>query len=608
MSDTVMNATSLAISAVALVSLYDVCAKGCKFVSRAKSTSRKAQESLSNIETQRCRLKIWARERGLRAENPNLTRLEHDLNISDVRQIIHNSLTSIENNVCEIDTLRDKYGLAFDDIHAPSGAETLPVTFSGDPVHHPAITASKDSWEARIAERSGRLSKMLKASYSFTDEAKLDELTDTLTRHVNDLWNTMMSDRLAQIERQLSTEVLAGARQQASLHVLLRTSNDPTIRRHAGNQIASRQLDDRLDQTEGVQRHQRKISLFTLKLPSSIDTDAPRATGDLKRGNGRGQARVLVEWKKGPWAEDEVRMEARVDNLAIMLGRMKAGTGGESYRVLTCEGYFEHTEKHTFGIVYSFPKHADPLRMPVSLYDILTKNSQYLSAVPSLDARLELSKHLVISLNELHCSGWLHKQISSKSIIFFWPEAAPGQERAPAVFPEESLNHPYIVSFDLSRPTKDAWGTEEKSAASGKTMDLRRHPDQNANRSARRHDIYSLGLVLLEIGQWKRLEDMVRPEECGSFHEKAPSQAEILGFQVGKTYRAVVDKMLRSVKEDKYTWRESSTVLPGEHKVMHETNSAEAAESKMMLDFYYDVVDKLVCIARPIILLFRPVA
>ena len=600
MSDTGMNVTSLAVSAVGLAALWDVCVKGCSFVSRAQATSDKAQQSLARIEAERCRLNIWGRTWGM-SDNMkcvDLTRLEHDLNLGDVRKIIHNNLTSISKAVCEIETLKDKYGLEFEDLHPRTGADTIPSKISGDPVHHPAVSASVQSWEAHSAQRDKDLTVLKKASFSFTDDKRLDELAKTLSEHVRQLWDMMMAETMKRIEQQLDAEILAGNNRWSNLELLLEAIDRPAIRRHVDNQIAKRRLESQQEQISCVYKPQKKI-LGRIKLEPSAGASDPRVLADLERDNRTGPIRVLVEWKRGPWADEDAarRMEARVDGLAIMLGRMTSDPAGDASRVLRCEGYFEHTEKDTFGLVYRFPDHSDPLRAPVSLYGLLDgENSLMAKDPPSLDSRVQLAKQLVRSLHEIHCSGWLHKQISSKNIVFFWPRAAPGGDDGQTPLSEASLGAPYIVSFDLSRPTGETWGTEEKHVSHGHAVDLRRHPDQSAHPSARRHDIYSLGLVLMEIASWQPIESIV--EEHDSFHERILEELEPLDFEVGKGYRGAVEMMLRSVKEEKYTWREAAAGQLDEHVVADQNAVVEAAEKKMLLDFYYEVVDRLV---RPVL-------
>jgi serine/threonine protein kinase len=114
---------------------------------------------------------------------------------------------------------------------------------------------------------------------------------------------------------------------------------------------------------------------------------------------------------------------------------------------------------------------------------------------------------LAISLSGFHSVGWLHKSISPYNILFF----VEGSRQA------GWLKEPYLTGFNHSRkgdalaftvgPTTDQIGRKYY------------HPNYVDTHGpqvwyAPRFDYYSLGLVLLEIGPWQALEDMVAGKPC----------------------------------------------------------------------------------------------
>ncbi|CAI4214028.1 unnamed protein product [Parascedosporium putredinis] len=121
------------------------------------------------------------------------------------------------------------------------------------------------------------------------------------------------------------------------------------------------------------------------------------------------------------------------------------------------------------------------LRAPVALKSLLGME-RVLGIDASLGARFRLARKLVRAVCLLHSSGWLHKNIRAQSSIYGFDMVGKGM---------------------LKNVAKD-------STVSGFTLDYYQHPAKHANpRRLYRHayDVYSLGILLLEIGLWKELHD-----------------------------------------------------------------------------------------------------
>lgn len=99
----------------------------------------------------------------------------------------------------------------------------------------------------------------------------------------------------------------------------------------------------------------------------------------------------------------------------------------------------------------------------------------------------------------LHSVDWLHKGLRSHNILFFNPPNSLPKYHSPTIsgfayarpnLPEEKTDRPL-------RPSKD---------------DIYRHPDVvrgAAPRSQKSHDIYSLGVVLVEIAYWQPIDQIM---------------------------------------------------------------------------------------------------
>lgn len=127
----------------------------------------------------------------------------------------------------------------------------------------------------------------------------------------------------------------------------------------------------------------------------------------------------------------------------------------------------------------------------------------------SLTARIKLATAIVECVERLHAVNWLHKGIRSQNILFFRNENENEDGNV-------DIMKPYLSGFDYSRPAQNTEMTEKPPE--NPAHDLYRHPlaHGNARDSSssspgyRKHyDIYSLGIVLLEIFFWKPIHEIV---------------------------------------------------------------------------------------------------
>ncbi|KAI5841303.1 hypothetical protein BZA05DRAFT_385302 [Tricharina praecox] len=124
---------------------------------------------------------------------------------------------------------------------------------------------------------------------------------------------------------------------------------------------------------------------------------------------------------------------------------------------------------------------------PISLSAAITIHHSHR---PTLGQRFQIAKTLATTVFQLHSVGWLHKSIRSENILFF---GAPGQ----------MYSQQYLVGFEFSRDENDTSTMEQDDALE---RNIYRHPDRQGPPDTRfsvLHDIYSLGVILLEIGLWR---------------------------------------------------------------------------------------------------------
>jgi hypothetical protein len=211
---------------------------------------------------------------------------------------------------------------------------------------------------------------------------------------------------------------------------------------------------------------------------------------------------------------------------------------------IDCLGYTDDAANSRYGLVYKAPASShSTLKTLISSPDLKT---------PDLDDRIHLAQTLAVAVWSLHSLDWLHKSLCSSNILFF-PSAFSTSAHSPtasaALVPDISL--PYLSGFDASRPELDtALSVVPKNPS---IEDLHRHPGSlRGSAHIKSFDIYSFGLVLLEIGLWKVLQAYYKAHYSAErWRDKVVLAVLVpaLGSKMGKRYKEVVEMCLR-VDED----------------------------------------------------------
>jgi Prion-inhibition and propagation len=228
--------------------------------------------------------------------------------------------------------------------------------------------------------------------------------------------------------------------------------------------------------------------------------DSPTRKVGIYRSNElqEGSIRVIVEWKT---AHKELRLNEQdipKQRLSMLATILSLPQKPQILRTLDCLTWTSTITSLglTFGLVYRVPEFACPLSSPVTLHQAFD------TALPSLSERFRLAVTLSVSLMEYHSMGWLHKAFNARNILLF--ENANNKL---------DFSQPFIGGFEYSRPDDPIEISLPLDGPGRETLDTSQHPEvgrreisgRNTHRYSRRHDIYSLGVCLLEIGCWRSL-------------------------------------------------------------------------------------------------------
>ena len=256
---------------------------------------------------------------------------------------------------------------------------------------------------------------------------------------------------------------------------------------------------------------------------------------------------VVVEWYSFAylkWSSNDIKIATT--RLAEIVHLCSIADRPESLRVLDSICFVEGTE--SLGIVSRVPKDANPLTQPESLHSLLKKAPEVIAGFhpPSLEQRLVLAQQLASSVYSFGLVRWFHKDFNSHNAVFF---------RDTSTAEHVMLDFPFITGFSISRPD------DSKEKSLNKDLGVRAiylHPDLRAAdpekrpQYNRKYEMYSLGLLLVEIGIWNTIDRAVKntlsPEE---FKKTAVDRCtKDLPFFVGNKYRDVVLRCLTCADVD----------------------------------------------------------
>ena len=159
---------------------------------------------------------------------------------------------------------------------------------------------------------------------------------------------------------------------------------------------------------------------------------------------------------------------------------------GYQLHTLSCMGYIDDSPNMRSLIVYRAPQSHPWASNPPSLHDIISKGP---TARPSIGSRFLTARALTSTLLETHASGWVHGNLQSRSVVML-PRSLSDLELSP-----------FLVGWGVLQPLEGTHFALEPN--------LYRHHDRFGrpfSEYGNGHEIYSLGVVLLELGLWRTME------------------------------------------------------------------------------------------------------
>ena len=175
--------------------------------------------------------------------------------------------------------------------------------------------------------------------------------------------------------------------------------------------------------------------------------------------------------------------------------------------LLHCKSFFHDDSVAMLGrfnLVHSLPYSLEK-RNPPTLKSLITatQGKTRLPAAHPLDSRFAVAQSLSTALFFVHSVGFVHKDITSHNILILERPGSNAEQRFP-----HALGNPFLVGFEFLR--SDYGMSDQTNGVRPSLSKIYQHPDRNFStpppRYGKAHDVYSLGMVLLELGLWRPLE------------------------------------------------------------------------------------------------------
>lgn len=501
-------------------------------------------------------------------------------------------LNTAKQVLSDTEKLKKSYGLAGSD--ELTGGGQLLVELQGMALVDSAAAAADYRRRTEEAEKmQKRVGIMKKLKWVIEDKEKFGKLVERLTGLNNGLYSLI---------EPLEASILA----KAVVGELLRTLDLGRLKvmgraaRATGNASDVASLAALRQRAVEITRFPHRVPDMELRERSkgltlfSTGRGSRRAMGsyeDESNGSSDRTRSVLVEWKiieSNLTGQEKSLLDTTTNSLAFFLNQNNKSEGLRSLNCIGVTKPVSHSaESIRYGLVYNFPGKVLEQSPPSSLFEMLQDDNSEVD----LGNKFSIAQALVQSLHELHVANWLHKAICSDNVLFVRQSGASGQHK------QILASSVYLAGYEFSRPGRLRDPTQP---AGDVVRSVYAHPAYRGGnvRYRRLFDIYSLGVVLLEIGLWQRAADSVRPgQTANDVRDLLIESCQELGPAMGRVYRNAVEcclagdfpvEGLNTVQEAEPDWLEMTA-----DEIAALEESDEQMNADLTASFYWKVVQSL---------------
>ncbi|UZP36606.1 hypothetical protein NXS19_004422 [Fusarium pseudograminearum] len=292
-------------------------------------------------------------------------------------------------------------------------------------------------------------------------------------------------------------------------------------------------------------RNNRQIDRDRILESLKRNNPADKVSKRFKLGSIDGRSVIMETWKykesDGSSGEPQDQTLRQVRKITELLCHPK----DKEFHILSCAGFFRDRLRKELGIVFWTPPTFGVEGEVATLHQLYK-----IHRLVPLGQRIRLAWAIATAIENFHRVGWVHKGIRSDNIAF--TEVLPDLK---SDLDDEDPASPFVGNFDFSKPL--LFGFEYSRADDEATFleedytlanNLYRHPDRWGRPTARfekSHDVYALGVVLLEIALWKEASSILK-----SFLETKPLVASnVVKALIGKCGKTLSHQVGRVVAQ-----------------------------------------------------------
>ncbi|KAI1860145.1 hypothetical protein JX265_010069 [Neoarthrinium moseri] len=291
------------------------------------------------------------------------------------------------------------------------------------------------------------------------------------------------------------------------------------------------------------------------KRPQEVVFMSKQAYSDLTHRPGRQQwSPLLLEY--APF--DPIYSSTGIMPSMSRFEKISSGLQTESHRspgawigLPLLLGYYEDMENSRLGLVYQFPPTFNPVTFenltqnPIDNMCTLAELLSRPNFEPRLEAKFRLAHNLANTVFDMHARGITHGNLLDDTISF----CSPVGNEAGIQVGEVDIRRPLISCFDV-------FADEAPTQPPSSSTTLHRHPldprmmSQSplaSNRDSKTLDLYSLAMILVSIGLWTKLENLVPNPSSPSIPE---SVLEQLAIRCGTLYMRAVQVCWNAVEQE----------------------------------------------------------
>jgi serine/threonine protein kinase len=246
--------------------------------------------------------------------------------------------------------------------------------------------------------------------------------------------------------------------------------------------------------------------------------------------------RVLIEKLSMP---DDVDPEERKAVASILASRL--WTSSPRQGILQCLGFKGSKD---YELVFKLP---EQLRTAQTLSTVIANSKIKMHGAYALQERVALSRELCETVMSVHASGLVHKNIRPDTIIMIQQASDP----------QDALGSAYLTSWSMLRKATEL---SSRRGSDNWIENLYRHPRRQGCQPEERyhmgHDIYSLGVLLIEIALWQPFVQTSRNPPVSEVYEAKARELNLVrangpGTIEELTMPLVIYKVMISLAETK---------------------------------------------------------